>query len=63
MQNNGDDYISDLHIESIDPDIFATVISVTSHHPKPPDHYKKRLPRSFGIVHATVEVCARHCHH
>lgn len=59
IEGDGDDRIVDLHVWSIGPRIYAAIISVVTHDPKPPEHYKKRLPDDIGIVHATVEV--HHC--
>ena len=51
-----DDRIADLHLWSIGPNIYSVIISVVTHDPKPPQHYKDLLPANFGILHATIEV-------
>ena len=53
------DRVADLHLWSIGPGIYALQLSVVTSDPRPPDHYKERLPRGAGLVHATVEVIPR----
>lgn len=50
--------VSDLHIWSIGPGLFAAVIAVVAKSPKSPEEYKARLPSQLGLVHVTVEVNA-----
>lgn len=59
IEGGSSDRISDLHVWSIGHGIYAAEIVVVTHEPRPPGHYKARLPRETGIVHATVEV--HHC--
>lgn len=59
IESDRDDRIVDLHVWSIGPQIYAAIISIVTHDPKSPEHYKLRLPGDIGIVHATVEV--HHC--
>lgn len=54
-----DTRISDLHIWSIGPGIFAANISVVTAFPAAPEVYKTLIPKDAGIVHVTVEV--HHC--
>ena len=53
------DRVSDLHLWSVGPSIYALSLSVVSSEPKAPDAYKQLLPAEAGIVHATVEVHPR----
>lgn len=50
------DRVADLHIWSIGHGIYAAEITVVSHDPKTPDHYKSLISPKFNVVHATVEV-------
>ncbi|MBC8872361.1 MAG: CDF family Co(II)/Ni(II) efflux transporter DmeF [Planctomycetes bacterium] len=59
IENNGTDRVSDLHVWSIGPGIYAVELAVVTHDPKPPNHYKRLLAAVKGLVHANVEV---HCH-
>ena len=61
IEDDGEDRIADLHIWSIGPGIYAGIIAVVTHKPKPPADYKSRLPDNLGIVHITMEV--HHCRH
>lgn len=62
VEQDGDSKVTDLHVWSIGPEMFAAQISLVAHNPAPPDQYKNRLPKSVGLVHATVEVhvCSHH---
>ena len=48
--------ISDLHVWSVGPAIYAAEIGVVTAAPKEPDHYRRLLPSSLRLVHVTVEV-------
>ena len=50
-----DEKIVDLHVWSVGPGIRAAIVSIVTHHPKPPEIYKRRLPEGLGVVHLTVE--------
>jgi len=56
IEDIDDNRISDLHIWSIGPGIYAATLSVVSGTPKSPEYYKNLIPKDLGIVHATVEV-------
>jgi cation diffusion facilitator family transporter len=52
----GSDRVSDLHLWRLGPGHLAAVISIVTHEPHAPDHYKKRLGGLTGLSHVTVEV-------
>ena len=52
----GSDRVSDLHLWRLGPGHLAAVISVVTHEPRAPDHYKKRLGGLTGLSHVTIEV-------
>jgi cation diffusion facilitator family transporter len=65
IENDADNRIADLHVWRVGPDHFAAIISVVSHNPKAPDHYKALLMQSqnlkqrsgaLRLAHITVEV-------
>jgi Co/Zn/Cd efflux system component len=56
VEKADDSRITDLHLCSVDPNIYSAIISVVTHHPRPPEHYKQLLPSDLGLVHVTVEV-------
>jgi Co/Zn/Cd efflux system component len=48
--------ISDLHLWSIGPNIYAAIITVVTSDPKPPIHYKQLIPPDLNLLHVTIEV-------
>ena len=56
IEGEGDNRISDLHVWSVGPGIFAAEIALVTSNPKDPDHYLARLPKEIHLVHGTVEV-------
>jgi Co/Zn/Cd efflux system component len=54
-----DDFVADLHLWSIGPQIYAAEISIVSRDPMPPGDYKEMIPKDLGLVHITVEVHRR----
>ena len=52
----GSDRVSDLHLWRLGPGHLAAVISVVTHEPHAPDHYKRRLSGLAGLSHVTIEV-------
>lgn len=59
LEHDSDDRVSDLHIWSIGPGIWAAVITLVTAVPRQPQEYKAAIPESLGVVHATVEVHRR----
>jgi cation diffusion facilitator family transporter len=62
IESEGDNRVSDLHVWSVGPGIYAAEIAVVSSRPRDPDEYCKLLPGKLGLVHVTVEAhrCAAH---
>ncbi len=56
LEDDGDTRITDLHVWSIGPDIYAAQIAVVADAPMTPGAYKARLPGSLGLAHVAVEV-------
>jgi cation diffusion facilitator family transporter len=56
IETDSDARLADLHVWSIGPGIYAAALSLVTHHPQEPDHYKRLLPKSLGVRHVTVEV-------
>lgn len=54
-----DSRISDLHVWSIGPELYAAEISVVTHQPHSAEVYRQRLAHRPELVHVTVEV--QHC--
>ena len=55
IESEGDNRVSDLHVWSVGPGIYAAEIAIVSSHPQAPDDYYKLLPGELGLVHVTVE--------
>ena len=55
IESEGDNRVSDLHVWSVGPGIFAAEVAIVSSRPLDPDDYYKLLPGDLGLVHVTVE--------
>jgi cation diffusion facilitator family transporter len=55
IETAGDHRVSDLHVWSVGPGIYAAEIAVVSSRPLDPDGYCDLLPGDLGLVHVTVE--------
>ncbi len=56
IETDSDARLADLHVWSIGPGIYAGALSLVTHAPQDPEHYKALLPKSLGLRHVTVEV-------
>ncbi len=56
LESDGDNRVSDLHVWRVGSHDFAAIITVLTHSPKPPDHYKSLLSKYPELNHVTVEV-------
>jgi cation diffusion facilitator family transporter len=56
IEGEVDSRLADLDVWAIGPDLYAAALSVVTHQPCDPEHYKALLPAGLGVVHATVEV-------
>jgi cation diffusion facilitator family transporter len=59
IEADSDNRVSDLHIWRIGTNQLAAIISIVTHFPKAPDHYKKLLGSFTELAHITIEV--NHC--
>ena len=53
--------VSDLHVWSIGPNVYAAEIAIVSDTPREPSFYRNLLPTDTGLAHVTVEV--QRCEH
>lgn len=62
IESQGDNRVSDLHVWSVGPGIYAAEVAIVSSRPLDPDSYCSLLPKELGLVHATFEthLCAAH---
>lgn len=58
IEGDADNRIADLHLWTIRPGHMAAIISVVTHYPRPPSHYKELLSGLDELDHVTVEVLA-----
>jgi cation diffusion facilitator family transporter len=64
IESEGDNRVSDLHVWSVGPGIYAAEVAIVSSRPLDPDSYYSLLPKELGLVHATFEthLCAPRPH-
>ncbi len=56
VESDSDNRISDLHLWKVGPGDFAAIISLVTHFPKPPEHYRELLRSVHDLSHVTIEV-------
>ncbi len=56
LEGDSDDVVADLHLWRVGPKNLAAIVSIVSHDPRPPEHYKAVVSARFGLAHVTVEV-------
>jgi cation diffusion facilitator family transporter len=56
LESEGDNRVSDLHVWRVGAHDFAAIITLLTHDPRPPDHYKSLLSSYPELSHVTVEV-------
>jgi len=59
IELDADNRVSDLHIWRVGPHHLAVIISIVTHYPKSPEHYKELLANFEELAHVAVEV--NHC--
>lgn len=58
IEADSDNRIADLHVWAMRPGHLAAIISVVTHYPRKPEHYKGLLAALPSLGHITVEVIA-----
>ncbi|NIW43753.1 MAG: CDF family Co(II)/Ni(II) efflux transporter DmeF, partial [Gammaproteobacteria bacterium] len=56
IESDSDNRVSDLHVWRVGTHHLSVIVSVVTHYPKSPDHYKNLLADYDEIAHVTVEV-------
>lgn len=56
IEAEADNEIADLHVWRVGPGHFSAIISLVTHHPQPPEHYKELLRSHTELAHVTIEV-------
>ncbi|MCG8427978.1 MAG: CDF family Co(II)/Ni(II) efflux transporter DmeF [Chromatiales bacterium] len=56
IESDADNKVADLHLWHVGPNRYAAIISLVTHKPRDPSHYKQLLKPFKHIVHSTIEV-------
>ena len=56
VESDSDNRVTDLHVWRVGDHHLSAIISIVTHYPKPPEHYKQLLAGYHEIAHLTVEV-------
>jgi Co/Zn/Cd efflux system component len=56
IESDSDNRVSDLHVWRVGTHHLSAIVSIVTHYPKSPDHYKNLLVNYDEIAHVTVEV-------
>ena len=56
IEADADNLVADLHVWQVSPQNLSVILTVVTHFPQPPDHYKALLRDFIGNAHLTVEV-------
>jgi cation diffusion facilitator family transporter len=59
IEADADNRVADLHLWRVGPRHLAAIVSVVTHEPREPAHYKELLRRFSDLAHVTVEVHRR----
>jgi cation diffusion facilitator family transporter len=56
IERDADNRVADVHVWKVGPSDYAVIISLVTHSPRPPQHYKSLLPDLQHLSHVTIEV-------
>jgi cation diffusion facilitator family transporter len=56
LESETEDRVTDLHLWRVGPRHMAAIVSIVTHEPREPRHYKELLGRFRDLAHVTVEV-------
>lgn len=56
IEADADNRVVDLHLWRVGPDRLGVIVSLVTHYPRPPEHYKALLGAIADLAHITVEV-------
>jgi cation diffusion facilitator family transporter len=56
IESDSDNRVSDLHVWRVGSHHLSAIVSIVTHYPKSPEHYKKLLDDYDEIAHVTIEV-------
>ena len=56
IEAESDNRVSDIHVWRVGAGSLSVILSIVTHHPQPPEHYKQLLAGVDEVAHVTVEV-------
>jgi Co/Zn/Cd efflux system component len=56
VEADSDNRVADIHLWRAGPKHLYAILSIVTHFPKPPSHYKNLLTGFEDLIHVTVEV-------
>jgi cation diffusion facilitator family transporter len=56
IEADADNRVADIHVWRVGGGSLSVILSVVTHHPRPPEHYKALLAGTPEVEHVTVEV-------
>ena len=56
IETESDNRVSDIHVWRVGAHSLSVILSIVTHHPRPPGHYKNLLADFEEVEHVTVEV-------
>ncbi len=56
IEADADNSVADLHVWAVGPNLYSVIVSVVTHEPRPPEHYKRLIPPGLGVMHIVIEV-------
>lgn len=56
LEHGGESRVTDLHVWSIGPCLYAAAINLAALSPRPSAYYHDLIPQELGLVHVTIEV-------
>lgn len=60
IEADADNRVTDLHLWQVGANRYAAIVSIVTHFPKSPEHYKGLLQDIHGLEHISIEI--NHCH-
>ena len=56
VERDADNAVADMHLWRVGPADFAAIVSVVTHHPRPPAHYERLIAEVVPVSHVTIQV-------
>lgn len=56
IESEADNSVTDLHLWQVGADRYAAIISIFTHYPKDPEHYKGMLKEFHELEHVSIEI-------